>query len=178
MNPVNLGSVPANTCLVHATTGRVTRTIGRVPGTIGQVPQTVCHLPVTFDRSTGRLLWSIIHVSHLIEPNLIPGTCFTDGLNIWQSRKWSCWVLCFVCNNYKDCMWIQPSCTKSMNPVNSGSMPAIIGRVHATTSWVHAIFSRVPATVGWVLGIVGRVPLTGGRRRGEIAMEYHTCLTS
>jgi hypothetical protein len=57
-----------------------------------------------------------------------------------------------------------------MNPVNSGSMPVIIGRVHATTDRAHAIFSQVPT-------IVDRVPVTVGRRRGEIAAEYHTCLT-
>jgi hypothetical protein len=64
-----------------------------------------------------------------------------------------------------------------MNPVNSRSVPATIGGVHATTSRVHVTFSRVPTTVSQVPTTVGRVPLTVGRRRGEIAAEYHTCLT-
>jgi hypothetical protein len=35
----------------------------------------------------------------------------------------------------------------------------------------------VSATVGRVLGIVGQVPVTVGKRRGQIAVEYHTYLT-
>jgi hypothetical protein len=46
----------------------VPATVGRVPGTVG--------------RRRGRLLRSIIHVSRLIEPNLVPQTCFIDGSDI------------------------------------------------------------------------------------------------
>jgi hypothetical protein len=64
-----------------------------------------------------------------------------------------------------------------MNPVNLGSVPATTGRVHAT-------IGRVPGRIGQVLGRIDRVPVTAGgvpvtvgRRREEIAAEYHTCLT-
>jgi hypothetical protein len=63
---------------------------------------------------------------------------------------------------------IQPSC-KSMNLVNSGSVPATTGRVHATTG-------RVYATIGRMSETVGRVTVTVGWRRGEIVAEYHICL--
>jgi hypothetical protein len=48
--------------------------------------------------------------------------------------------------------------------------------VHATVGQAHDS-CRVPATVGRVRRTVGRVPVTVGRRRGEIAKEYHICLT-
>jgi hypothetical protein len=35
----------------------------------------------------------------------------------------------------------------------------------------------VSATVGRVPGIVDRVPVTIGKKRGQIAVEYHTYLT-
>jgi hypothetical protein len=71
-----------------------------------------------------------------------------------------------------------------MDPLNLGSMPATTGWVHATTGWVHATIGWVLGTIGWVsatvgrvLGIVGQVPVTVGKRRGQIAVEYHTYLT-
>jgi hypothetical protein len=41
---------------------------------------------------------------------------------------------------------------------------------------VLGMIGRVPASVGRVHAKVGQVPITTGKRRGEIATEYHTCL--
>jgi hypothetical protein len=78
MNPVNSGSVLATTGRVHTTTGRVHATIGRVSEMIGRVLETISRVPGTVSRRGVRLPWSIIHVSRLIAPNLLPQTCFTD----------------------------------------------------------------------------------------------------
>jgi hypothetical protein len=75
MNPVNSRSVLATIGQVHATTGRVHATFSRVPATVGRVPLTV-------GRRRGRLMWSIIHASCLIESNLVPQTYFTNRLDM------------------------------------------------------------------------------------------------
>jgi hypothetical protein len=53
-----------------------------------------------------------------------------------------------------------------MNPLNSGSVPAITGRVYATIGQVLGTIDRVPR-------MIGRLPATVGRMREEIAVEYH-----
>jgi hypothetical protein len=82
MNPVNSESVHATIDRVHAIAGQVHATFSRVPATVGRVPTTVGRVPLIVGRRRGRLPHSTILVSHLIESNLVPRTCFTNGLDM------------------------------------------------------------------------------------------------
>jgi hypothetical protein len=82
--------VLGTTGLVHATASRLHETIGRVVGTqcaecleqLAECMDTIGRVPRIFCRVRGGLPRSIIHISRLIEPNLVPWTCFTDRSEI------------------------------------------------------------------------------------------------
>jgi hypothetical protein len=65
----------------------VRATISRVPGTIGRVLGTIGLVHVQLVGVGGGLSRSVIHVSRLIEPYLVPRTCFTNGLEMFDGLR-------------------------------------------------------------------------------------------